>query len=54
MPTISNIKKTRKQKISGLQILEKILLDRKMFKEHLKKGGTLEQLKEKGIKFASI
>ncbi len=42
------------KKYTGTQILQKILEDRKMIKTHLSKGGTLEQLKEKGFRFATL
>ena len=45
---------TRLKKYTDTQILEKNLADRKMIKDHLSKGGTLEQLKEKGFKFATL
>ena len=50
------VKATKKKakKYTGSQILEKILADRKMIKEHLSKGGTLEELKEKGFPFATL
>lgn len=54
---MANFEKTTKKKAkkyTGSQILEKILADRKMIKEHLSKGGTLEELKEKGFPFATL
>lgn len=53
---MANVVKTPKKgkKYTGTQILEQILADRKMIKEHLLKGGTLEQLKEKGFPFATL
>ena len=39
---------------SGTQILQKIVADRKMIKAHLLNGGSLSQLKEKGINFATL
>ncbi len=46
--------KKKAKKYTGSQILQKMLADRKMIKEHLAKGGTLEQLKEKGFRFADL
>jgi len=54
MPNIVKTPKKKARKFTGTQILEKILADRKMIKDHLSKGGTLEQLKEKGFKFATL
>jgi len=54
MATIAKAHKKKTKKYTGTQILAKILEDRKMIKEHLSKGGTLEQLKEKGFKFATL
>ncbi len=54
---MSNIVKTppkKGKKYTGTQIFQKILEDRKMIKAHLSKGGTLEQLKEKGFRFATL
>jgi hypothetical protein len=42
------------RKFSNIEILEKIIEDRKMIKAHLARGGTLEQLKEKGLRFAEL
>jgi hypothetical protein len=39
---------------SGSVILQKIIADRKIIKEHLINGGKLSELKEKGICFATI
>jgi hypothetical protein len=50
---VKKLKKKPKH-YTGSQILEKILDDRKMIKAHLAKGGTLEQLKEKGFRFAAL
>lgn len=47
-------KKASRPVTSGSAILQKIIADRKMIKEHLLNGGTLSQLKEKGISFATI
>jgi hypothetical protein len=54
MANTPKITKKKSKKYTGSQILEKILSDRKMIKEHLSKGGTLEQLKEKGFPFATL
>lgn len=53
MATIEKATKKKAKKYTGSQILQKMLADRKMIKEHLAKGGTLEQLKEKGFPFAT-
>ncbi|MDI9365097.1 MAG: hypothetical protein QM541_09115 [Flavobacterium sp.] len=47
-------KKTLSATKSGTDILKKIISDRKMIKDHLLNGGTLSQLKEKGINFATL
>ena len=49
-----NRKRKTSKKQNGKNILEKMLTDRKLIKEHLAKGGTLEQLKDKGIHFAPL
>ncbi len=54
MATLEKATKKKAKKYTGSQILQKMLADRKMIKEHLAKGGTLEQLKEKGFSFATL
>ena len=54
MSTVVKKKKKKGKKYTGTQILHQILEDRKTIKLHLSKGGTLEQLKEKGFRFASL
>lgn len=54
MATLEKATKKKSKKYTGTQILQKMLADRKMIKEHLAKGGTLEQLKEKGFPFATL
>jgi hypothetical protein len=54
MATLEKATKKKAKKYTGAQILQKMLADRKMIKEHLAKGGTLEQLKEKGCPFATL
>ncbi|MFM2325914.1 MAG: hypothetical protein RIR31_116 [Bacteroidota bacterium] len=54
MSNVIKAVKKKGKKYTGTQILQQILEDRKMIKAHLSKGGTLEQLKEKGFRFASL
>ena len=54
MVTIEKASKKKVKKYTGSDIIKKILADRKMIKDHLAKGGTLEQLKDKGFPFATI
>jgi hypothetical protein len=54
MITKSVKKKVASKKENGKDILEKMLADRKLIKAHLAKGGTLEELKDKGFHFAPL
>lgn len=48
--------KTKKKKPvhKGLAVFKKMLEDKKAISKHLKSGGTFEQLKEKGYRFATV
>ena len=54
MATVVIATKKKAKKYTGIKIIKKIVAGRKMIKEHLAKGGTLEQLKEKGFQFATL
>ena len=48
--------KTKKKKPApkGLYLFKKMLEEKKAISKHLKSGGTFDQLKEKGYRFATV
>jgi hypothetical protein len=38
----------------GVAVFKKMLEDKKVISKHLKSGGTFDQLKKKGYRFATI
>ena len=53
MSTVS-IKNKKKQQPKGVAIFQKMLADKKAIREHLQKGGTFEELRKKGYRFATV
>ena len=47
-------KKNKKSIPKGVTIFKKMIEDKKVIREHLEKGGTFEDLKKKGYRFATI
>ncbi len=51
----SAVKKTRKKAVpKGVAVFKKMLEDKKVISKHLKSGGTFEELKKKGYRFATV
>ena len=48
------VKKKKKTVPKGLPIFKKMLEDKKAISKHLKNGGTFEELKKKGYRFATV
>ena len=48
--------KTKKKKTlpKGITVFKKMLEDKKAISNHLKKGGTFEELKKKGYRFETL
>lgn len=47
-------KKKKKSNPKGVEVFKKMLEDKKNISKHLKSGGTFEELKKKGYRFATI
>jgi hypothetical protein len=50
----TKMKKKKKPVPKGTALFKKMLEDKKAIHEHLKNGGTFEQLKKKGYRFATV
>lgn len=46
--------KKKKTAAKGGAIFKKMLEDKKAIHEHLRKGGSFEELKQKGYRFATV
>ncbi len=53
METIAK-KKNKKAVPKGVTVFKKMLEDKKIIRQHLKAGGTFEELKKKGYRFATV
>ncbi len=47
-------KKNKKFVPKGVTVFKKMLEDKKAIRQHLKAGGTFEELKKKGYRFATV
>ncbi len=47
-------KKKRKATPKGVIFFKQMLEDKKAISKHLRRGGTFEELKEKGYRFATV
>lgn len=49
------VKKKKKKAVpKGVAVFKKMLEDKKAISKHLKSGGTFEELKKKGYRFATV
>jgi hypothetical protein len=48
------VKKKKKTTPKGVAVFKKMLEDKKAIRKHLKSGGTFEELKKKGYRFATV
>jgi hypothetical protein len=53
---METIVKKRKKKAApkGVAVFKKMLEDKKAISKHLKSGGTFDELKKKGYRFATV
>jgi hypothetical protein len=47
-------KRKKKAPPKGVAIFQKMLEDKKAISKHLKSGGTFDELKKKGYRFATV
>jgi hypothetical protein len=47
-------KKNKKSIPKGVTVFKKMIEDKKVIREHLKKGYTFNDLKKKGYRFATV
>jgi hypothetical protein len=47
-------KKKKKTVPKGVAVFKKMLEDKKIIRKHLKSGGTFDELKKKGCRFATV
>jgi hypothetical protein len=51
----TSVKKSKKKASpKGIAVFKKMLEDKKAISKHLKSGGTFEELKKKGYRFATV
>jgi hypothetical protein len=51
----TTVKKGKKKSApKGVAVFKKMLEDKKVISEHLSKGGTFNELKKKGYRFATV
>ena len=47
-------RRKKKEAPKGVAVFKKMLEDKKAISKHLKSGGTFEELKKKGYRFATV